>query len=153
MRFENRRHGLLILQLAVLLLSSCAAGGKGKGRAEADRPRPLAEFLAGTRWQMGAGKDFAVVFRPDGVFEFPAWKRQGITAVWKVTGPAQVTVTVTSEKYRDLTTKLVFNEQRTSFGGLDLDGKRRIEIVPFIHEDNRRPAAPENSTVTSLFSL
>jgi len=101
--------------------------------AEGERTeRDLKEFLPGTKWLMYNWKDRVIEFRKDGKFELEDWKRQGITAEWSVTGVDQVTVRVTSQKFRNLTAVFNFDRDRTSFTGHDLDKKREVTKSPRI---------------------
>ncbi|RBP42542.1 hypothetical protein DES53_106251 [Roseimicrobium gellanilyticum] len=90
----------------------------------------LAQNLGGTRWLWHGKKDRVMKLRKDGHFELGDWNQQGISAVWQATGPREVTVTVISPKFRDLTATLVFDGGLTSFTGTDLDKKRQVVRSP-----------------------
>ena len=92
--------------------------------------QPLAEFLPGTKWLMYGRKDRVVEFHDEGKFVLDDWTQQGLAAEWKATGPNQVTVTITSGKFKNLTATLDFNETRSSFTGTDLDKTRKITRSP-----------------------
>ena len=109
-----------------------------RGGPEGDRKKALGEFLAGTKWLMYDRADRELEFRKDGKFALPAWASQGISAVWRATGPNQVTVTVVSQKFRNLTAVFNFNEDRTAFTGHDLDKKREVTRSPRVPWDDRK---------------
>ncbi|QIF04980.1 hypothetical protein G5S37_26865 [Roseimicrobium sp. ORNL1] len=90
----------------------------------------LALNLGGTRWLWHGKQDRVLHLRSDGRFELDDWAQQGITAIWQGTGPREVTVTVTSQKFRDLTATLIFDDALTSFTGTDLDKNRQIVRSP-----------------------
>jgi hypothetical protein len=92
--------------------------------------RDLTIALNGTKWLWHGRKEFVVELRKDGTFAMDDWTRQGITATWRATGPKEVTVTVTSQKFRNLTATLLFNDRLTSFTGTDLDKNRKITPSP-----------------------
>src|SRR4051794_32420576 len=69
--------------------------------------RHLGEFLVGTKWLMYEIPGRIVEFGENGKFLLDDWKIHEIEGRWKVTGPKQVTVTVISPKFKNLTA--VFN--------------------------------------------
>ena len=92
--------------------------------------RDLEETLAGTKWHWQGRPDFLLELRADGTFALDAWAKQGIEAEWEATGPKEVTVTVTSRKFHNLTATLIFDADLTSFTGTDLDKNRKISRSP-----------------------
>jgi hypothetical protein len=122
--------GLKVTAAVLLLVWGMSGRSNAADRGEGPREKILADSLAGTKWLWHGKPQFVVEFRRDGVFELADWKRQGIAAVWKATGPHWVTVTVTSNKFKNLTANLVFNKDRTSFTGTDLDWNREIVQSP-----------------------
>jgi hypothetical protein len=132
---------LSLTKLIVFLLLVCGMTNhlralelNDEGRSEGDRKRELTEFLAGTKWLMYQIPGRIVEFGKEGKFNLEDWKQQGIVARWKATGPNQVTVTVTSKKFHNLTAVMNFNEERTHFTGHDLDRNRQIIESPRIDD-------------------
>ena len=104
--------------------------------------KPLADFLIGTKWLMYEIPGRIVEFGEAGKFDLDDWKMQGIEARWKVTGPRQVTVTVISQKARNQTATLNFDERLSYFTGTDLDHKRQVTKSPRINSVPHDPADP-----------
>ena len=111
-------------------------------RRDAEAPRPLQEFLIGTKWLMYEIPGRIVEFGEDGKFHLEDWKMQGIEARWKVTGPKQITVTVISQKFRNQTATMIFDGRLSYFTGTDLGGKRKITKSPRINRVENDPADP-----------
>ena len=117
-------------------------------RSPGEEPGPVAEdhqlreFLTGTRWLMYEIPGRIVEFGENGRFDLDDWKMQDIEARWKVTGPRQVTVTVVSQKFHNLTATLNFDDHISFFTGTDLDHNRRITKSPRIHRVPHDPADP-----------
>ena len=122
-----------------------------EGRHEAGDAKPFAEFLAGTKWLWYGREDRVLEFRKDGEFKLADWGQQNLAAVWKVTGPNEVTVTITSPKFKDLKARLVFNDDHSAFTGIDLGGKRIISRSPRVIATNpqppRRRLVPDHGSV------
>ena len=106
--------------------------------------QPLAEFLPRTKWLMYGRNDRVVEFHNDGKFVLDDWTQQGLAAEWKANGPNQVTVTITSDKFKNLTATLNFDETRSWFTGTDLDKTRKITKSPRISG-----AAPAEATTAT----
>jgi hypothetical protein len=157
---------LLIPFLALFLAGPLVAGAQPPDsrtiviadRDEARDPgseavKPLEEILPDSKWLMYDRRDRVLEFCDGGTFALADWTRQGIAAIWKVTGPNQVTVTVTSEKFKGLTAVFNFDEERTSFTGHDLDKDRVVTRSPRVPKQEHRdlvisageqnPPAPE----------
>src|SRR5262249_53520598 len=83
-----------------------------------------------------------VEFGPEGKFDLEDWKKHDIEGRWKVTGPRQVTVTVISQKFRNLTAELNFDDRLSYFTGHDLDRNRQITKSPRINMVPNDPADP-----------
>ncbi|MEP6714825.1 MAG: hypothetical protein ABJC09_04585 [Terriglobia bacterium] len=111
-------------------------------RDNAENNQQLLTFLVGTKWLMYEIPGRIVEFGDNGKFDLDDWKMQGIEAHWKVTGPKQVTVTVISQKCRNQTATLNFDDRLSSFTGTDLGGKRQITKSPRINRVPHDPADP-----------
>jgi hypothetical protein len=109
---------------------------------DSEEDRGLGEFLIGTRWLMYEIPGRIVEFGEDGRFHLEDWKMQGIEALWKVTGRKQVTVTVISPKFKNLTATFNFDDRLSYFTGTDLDHKRQITKSPRINMVPHDPADP-----------
>jgi hypothetical protein len=134
--------GIVLVGLATdrqPVVDSRSAGGE-HGNAADDRQ--LGEFLVGTKWLMYEIPGRIAEFGENGKFELEDWKQQGIEARWKVTGPKQVTVTVISQKFRNLKATLNFDNRLSYFTGTDLDHKRQITKSPRINSVPNDPADP-----------
>jgi hypothetical protein len=85
---------LPILKVAALLLLAFGVGETSRIlHAEPIQPpaeKPLAAFLPGTKWLWYGSQNDEVEFRKGGEFELADWARQGLAAVWEVTGPNEV---------------------------------------------------------------
>lgn len=128
------------LRVVVLLLCACTMSHRvGAADAKNDQTKTLAESLGGTKWLWYGREDQVLEFRRDGKFVLAAWAEQAIAATWRATGPNEVTVTVTSQKFRNLTATLIFNDDLSLFTGTDLDKNRAIAKSP-------RVAPPVEST-------
>jgi len=148
------RNVLVLSKLMALLCVACLVEGRASAQerlgvvlpvgihANAEDSHPLGEFLVGTKWLMYEIPGRIVEFGDDGKFELDDWKMQGIEARWKVTGPRQVTVTVISQKARNQTAKLNFDDRLSFFTGTDLGGKRQITKSPRINMVPHDPADP-----------
>jgi hypothetical protein len=128
--------------LAADSASAVAASDADEGCESAAGNPQLGEFLVGTKWLMYEIPGRIVEFGENGKFELEDWKMQGIEAQWKVTGPRQVTVTVTSQKFHHLTALLNFDGRLSYFTGHDLDPKRQITKSPRINHVPNDPADP-----------
>jgi hypothetical protein len=102
----------------------------GNGDTAADKSKPLAEFLAGTKWLWYARAIDVLEFRPDGKVELADWTRRGLVTGWEATGPNQVTLKIISGRTNNLTATLIFSDDRTSFTGTDFTRGRQIAKSP-----------------------
>lgn len=153
------RNLLVLSNVAALMLVSYFTPGRAS--AQEAQPRPgivlaafqkgqekpaddhqLGEFLVGTKWLMYEIPGRIVEFGAGGKFDLDDWKMQGIEARWQVTGPKQVTVTVTGTKFHNLTAVLNFDNRLSYFTGTDLDHKRQITKSPRINMVPNDPADP-----------
>lgn len=139
----------LIASLLILAGSQVSAAGY------AGETKALGQSLGGTRWLWHAFPDRVLELRSDGKFALDDWAQQGIEAKWKATGPREVTVTVTSRKFKDLTATLVFDANLTSFTGLDLGRKRVITPSPRLGSQpgGGFPGGPQSGNHLELTTL
>jgi hypothetical protein len=122
--------------------SDVAAPAVEPDRSNAVNNRPLGEFLIGTKWLMYEIPGRIVEFGPNGKFLLDDWRIHDIEGRWKVTGPKQVTVTVISQKFRNLTAVFNFDDRLSYFTGHDLDRNRQVTKSPRINMVPNDPADP-----------
>lgn len=134
--------GIALIGLAVDRQPVADSRSFGGEHDSSEDNHPLGGFLIGTKWLMYEIPGRIVEFGENGKFELDDWKKQGIEARWKVTGPKQVTVTVVSAKFRNLKATLNFDNRLSYFTGTDLDRKRQISKSPRINSVPNDPADP-----------
>jgi len=138
----QEHQGIVLAGLVMKQEPESALRSPGEEPERAEENHQLSEFLIGTRWLMYEIPGRIVEFGENGNFELDDWKMQGIEARWKATGPKQVTVTVVSQKFKNLTATLNFDDRLSFFTGTDLDHHRRITKSPRIHRVPNDPADP-----------
>jgi hypothetical protein len=103
------------------------AADAGRAASSAEMAKPLAEFLAGTKWFWEGSKDHVLEFRKDGKVDLDFWR--GVVTDWKATGTNQVTFTM-HRKNDDVTSVINFTDDRGAFTGTGFVKTRVIRRCP-----------------------
>ena len=131
-----------IFVFIILMAISMTAPSQGRAALAAaeEKAKPLAEFLAGTRWFWEGSKDHVLEFREDGTVRLDYWT---LPTDWRVTGSRQVTFTM-HFKNQNKTAIVTFTDDRSSFSGIQFNKRGVIAKSPRASRDegeNPEPAA------------
>jgi hypothetical protein len=92
--------------------------------------RPLKEFLVGTKWLWNGSPANELAFLEDGTVGLADWTNRGLVTGWKVSGKNTVKLTILKGRENNTTATLDFSEDRTSFTGIDFNGRTEITKSP-----------------------
>jgi hypothetical protein len=101
--------------------------------------RPLKEFLGGTKWLWYGSPANELTFLEDGTIGFTEWTNKGLVTGWKVTAKNGVKLTILKGRENNMTATLDFSEDRSSFTGIDFNGRSQIVKSPRAPASNPKP--------------
>ena len=86
----------------------------------------LLSHITNSRWQWDGTGGEAVVFKEDGYVEHDGWTRRGLLTRWQVIDRRTVLLKIEKGRARDLYAVLMFNEDFSSFEGLDFHNGSKV---------------------------